>query len=461
MWQTIENKQKFISQIMTSKTPVRAAEDVDESSLNYAEIKALATGNPLIKEKMDLDNQVTKLKMLEANFKSNKYSLEDKVTKTYPKEIQKTENLIKRIKEDIGNVEANAEGDEKFTSITINGDKIKDKKLAGEKLLEAIKGVHISEGKVIGEYRNFEIEVAYNSFANQYTFSLNGEAKHTGVLGTSADGNITRLDNVLDKMPERLEQQEDKLQVTKEQLANAKEELKKPFEQESELQDKVLRLAELNKLLDMGEVEELENHSPLMEDLKRAIIEFCNEEYDSENSYDEFDTLYPDLAHVGIAYTETPDGKNSISYELNLEEKCWSLYLDEDILVASEKFGGEGMTEEETIKEMIESVHYANFNDLVYIDSDELMRATGLALDDDGNIYDPLSKDLDNDGIADRYDNDFRDSDYFESTYDVDDNLHARSKEEKPSILGQIKEYKESQNKEDTEKEHKENDRER
>lgn len=249
--------------------------------------------------------------------------------------------------------------------------------------------------------------------------------------------------------------------MTKEQLANAKEELKKPFEQESELQDKVLRLAELNKLLDMGEVEELENHSPLMEDLKRAIIEFCNEEYDSDYSYDEFDTLYPDLAHVGIAYTETPDGKNSISYELNLEEKSWSLYLDEDILVASEKFGGGGMTEEETIKEMIESVHYANFNDLVYIDSDELMRATGLALDDEGNIYNPLAKDLDNDGIVDRYDHDFRDSDYFESTYDEDDNLHARSKGAKPSILGQIKEYKESKNKEDTEKEHKENDRER
>ena len=174
-----------------------------------------------------------------------------------------------------------------------------------------------------------------------------------------------------------------------------------------------------------------------------------------------FDTLNPDLAHVRIAYTETPNGRNAISYELNLEEKSWSLFLDEDILVVSEKFGGEGMTEEETIKEMIESVHYSNFNDLVYIDSDELMHATGLALDDEGNIYDPLAKDLDNDGIADRYDNDFRDSDYFESTYDVDDNLHARSKEEKPSILGQIKEYKESQNKEDTEKEHKENDRER
>lgn len=461
LWQTIENKQKFISQIMTSKTPVRAAEDVDESSLNYAEIKALATGNPLIKEKMDLDNQVTKLKMLEANYKSNKYSLEDKVTKIYPKEIHKTENLIKRIKEDIGHVEPRPEGEEKFTSITINGEKIKDKKLAGEKLLEAIKGLNISEGKVIGEYRNFGIEVAYNSFANQYTFSLNGEAKHYGVLGTSADGNITRLDNVLDKMPERLEQQESKLVTTKEQLANAKEELKKPFEKEQELQDKVLRLAELNKLLDMGEVEELENHSPLMEDLKRAIIEFCNEEYDNDHAYDEFDTLYPDLAHVGIAYTETPDGRNSISYELNLEEKSWSLYLDEEILVATEKFGDEAMTEDEIIKEMIESVHYANFDDLVYMDSEDLMQVTGLAIDYEGNLYDPLAKDLDNDGIPDRYDHDFRDSDYFESTYDVEDNFHIRDTGEKPSILGQIKEMKANEDRQEPEKENKDNNRER
>lgn len=461
LWQTIENKQKFISQIMTSKTPVRAAEDVDESSLNYAEIKALATGNPLIKEKMDLDNQVTKLKMLEANYKSNKYSLEDKVAKTYPKEIQKTEDLIVRMKNDLNQVEPKAEGEDKFNGITIKGEKILDKKLAGEKLLEAVRGVDVSEGKVIGEYRNFEVEVAYNAFANQYTFSLNGDAKHYGTFGTSADGNITRLDNVLDKMPERLDQQENKLIATKEQLANAKEELQKPFAQEQELQDKVLRLAELNKLLDMGEVEELENPSPLMEDLKRAIIEFCNEEYDNDHSYAEFDTLYPDLAHVGIAYTETSDGRNSISYELNLEEKSWSLYLDEDILVVTEKFGDEGMSEDEVIKEMIESVHSANFDDLVYMDSEDLMQATGLAIDDEGNLYDPLAKDLDNDGISDRYDHDFRDSDYFESTYDVEDNFHTRDTGEKPSILDQIKEIKENEDRQEPEKENKDNNRDR
>ncbi|UQF71652.1 DEAD/DEAH box helicase family protein [Vagococcus lutrae] len=461
LWQTIENKQKFISQIMTSKTPVRAAEDVDENSLNYAEIKALATGNPLIKEKMDLDNQVTKLKMLEANYNSNKYSLEDKVTKTYPKEIQKTKDLMVRMKTDLDQVEPKVEGEDKFNGITIGGEKILDKKLAGEKLLEAIKGVHISEGKVIGAYRNFEIEVAYNSFANQYTFSLNGEAKHVGTLGTSADGNIIRLDNVLDKMQERLEQQENKLVTTKEQLANAKEELKKPFEKEQELQDKILRLAELNKLLDMGEVEELENHSPLMEDLKRAIIEFCNEEYDNDHSYDEFDTLYSDLAHVGIAYTETPDGRNSISYELNLEEKSWSLYLDDEILVATEKFGDKGMSEDEIIKEMIESVHSVNFDGLVYMDSEDLIQVTRLAINEEGNLYDPLEKDLDNDGIVDRYDNDLKDSDYFESAYDVEDNFHRRDEGDKPSILGQIKEIKEKQDRQEPEKESKYNSRER
>ncbi|MGF3113636.1 helicase-related protein [Facklamia sp. P9177] len=465
LWQTIENKQKFISQIMTSKTPVRAAEDVDESSLNYAEIKALATGNPLIKEKMDLDNQVTKLKMLEANYKSNKYRLEDKVSKTYPREIKVTEDLIQAVKEDIKIVEPKLSGEDSFNGITIAGEKILDKKLAGEKLLEAIKTVKMGEEKEIGLYRNFKLEVSYNSFLNEYNFSLNGKAKHQGSLGTSADGNLTRLDNVLGKLDEKLERLENKLETTKEQLVNAREELKNPFEQAKELEDKVLRLAELNKLLDMGEVEELENKTPLMEDLKRAIVEFCNEEYDSNDSYEDFDKLYPDLAHVGIAYTETPDGRNSISYELNLEEKSWSLYLDEDILVSTEKFGEEGMSEEEIIKEMIESIHQAEFNDLVYMDSEDLIQATGLAIDDDGNLYDPLDKDLDNDGIPDRYDHDFKDSDYFESTYDVEDNYHSRldSKEQledKPSILGQIRAYQNTSN-ENKDKAVKENTQER
>ena len=445
LWQTIENKQKFISQIMTSKTPVRVAEDVDESSLNYAEIKALATGDPKIKEKMDLDNEVTKLKMLEANYKSNRYRLEDKVAKNYPEEIARTEKLIEAVKKDIKDVEAKAEGEEKFTSITIGGEKILDKKLAGEKLLEAISKVKINESKVVGKYRNMDLEVSYNFFTNEHNFSLNGAAKHSGELGTSADGNITRLDNALEKMPEKLKRLEEKLIGTKEQLENAKEELEKPFEKADELKDKVLRLAELNKLLDMGEVEEKRNDNPLVEDVKQAIIDFCNREYEENHSYDEFDALYPDLKHIGIAYTNTPDERHGIQYELNLEAKTWTQYID-DTPIKTESFDYENKGENEALRNMKNEIELSSFEDLVYVDSEDLKAALGLDIDDEGNFYDPLAKDLDNDGIPDRYDNDFKDSDYFESTYDVEDNLHSKEEitqksEDKPSILGQIKAY--------------------
>ena len=445
LWQTIENKQKFISQIMTSKTPVRVAEDVDESSLNYAEIKALATGDPKIKEKMDLDNEVTKLKMLEANFKSNLYRLEDKVAKNYPEEITRTEKLIEAVKKDMANVEPKAEGEEKFTSITIKDERIFDKKIAGEKLLEAIKTVKINESKMIGKYRNMDLEVSYNFFTNEHNFSLNGAAKHSGELGTSADGNIIRLDNALEKMPEKLKRLEEKLTSTKEQLENAKEELKKPFEKADELKNKVLRLAELNKLLDMGEVEEKRNDNPLIEDVKRAIIDFCNREYEENHSYDEFNTLYPDLKHIGIAYTNTSDERHGIQYELNLEDKTWTQYID-DTPIKTESFDYENKGENEALKNMKNEIEMSSFSDLVYVDSEDLRAATGLDIDDEGNFYDPLAKDLDNDGILDRYDNDFKDSDYFESTYDVEDNLHSKEEttqksEDKPSILGQIRAY--------------------
>ena len=445
LWQTIENKQKFISQIMTSKTPVRVAEDVDESSLNYAEIKALATGDPKIKEKMDLDNEVTKLKMLEANYKSNRYRLEDKVAKNYPEEIARTEKLIEDVKKDISDVEPKAEGEEKFTSITILGEKITNKKLAGERLLEAISKVKINESKVIGKYRNMDLEVSYNFFTNEHNFSLNGAAKHSGELGTSADGNITRLDNALEKMPEKLNRLEEKLISTKEQLENAKEELKKPFEKADELKSKVLRLAELNKLLDMGEVEEKRNDNPLIEDVKRAIIDFCNREYEENHSYDEFNTLYPDLKHIGIAYTNTPDERHGIQYELDLEEKTWTQYID-DTPIKTESFDYENKGGNEALRNMKNEIEMSSFSDLVYVDSEDLRAATGLDIDDEGNFYDPLTKDLDNDGIPDRYDNDFKDSDYFESTYDVEDNFHIKEEntqksEDKPSILDQIRAY--------------------
>ena len=456
LWQTIENKQKFISQIMTSKTPVRVAEDVDESSLNYAEIKALATGDKRIKEKMDLDNEVTKLKMLEANYKSNRYRLEDKVAKNYPEEIARTEKLIEAVKKDITEVEPQGESENKFTSITIFGEKITDKKIAGEKLLEAIKTAKINENKVIGKYRNMDLEVSYNFLTNAHDFSLNGATKHSGELGTSADGNITRLDNVLEKMPEKLKRLEEKLIITKEQLENAKEELQKPFEKAEELKSKVLRLAELNKLLDMGEVEEKRNDNPLLEDVKRAIVDFCKREYEDESyTYENFDTLFPDLSHIGIAYTTTSDEKHEIQYEIDLKELTSTQYINGEAITKIDYIKDLG-SEEKALEFLKQEMEYGDFGEFVSIDDNDLRNALGLERDDDGNIYDPLEKDMDNDGIIDRYDNDFRDSDYFESVYDVENNFHG--KEEKSSILGQIRTYqneeKETEIKENKEKEY-------
>ena len=268
LWQTIENKQKFISQIMTSKTPVRVADDVDETTLNYAEIKALVTGNPLIKEKMEMDNDVARLKMMEASFKSNRFKLEDKIIKTYLTEIKKYEELVEAVKRDMLDAEAKGTWEDKFTNMTVHENTYTDKKEAGEALLKAISEVKVGEDKKIGRYRNFDIEVGYNFLTNEHTFTLHGKAKHYRTLETSADGNIQRLDNVIDKMSERLENLTNKLESTKDQLIVAKQELEKPFEKLEELKSKVLRLAELNKLLDMGEVEEKVNHTPLVEDVK-------------------------------------------------------------------------------------------------------------------------------------------------------------------------------------------------
>lgn len=237
---------------MTSKTPVRVAEDADENALNYAEIKALATGNPLIKEKMDLDNYITKLKMLEANYNANQYKLEDKIYKTYPEQISRLEDRIKKVKEDISKVEPKNEGEETFTSITIDGEKITDKKKAGERLLEEIKKIKLNQSKVVGQYRGLDLKINYDFIMNEHVFYL-GSSELTGKLGSSADGNITRLDNSLTKINDKLSQLNDKLANTKEQLIIAKEEIKKPFDKKDELKSKILRLTELNKELDIGD----------------------------------------------------------------------------------------------------------------------------------------------------------------------------------------------------------------
>ena len=205
--------------------------------------------------------------------------------------------------------------------------------------------------------------------------------------------------------------------------------------------NKTLRLAEINKLLDIGEGEELENHSPLLEDLKRTIIDYANYEFSESNEYEDFDKLYPDLKHIGLAYTETHDGNHSIQFEINVEEKTWTQYVD-DVAITTYEFS----KDDNGLKEIKEMIEHTSFDELVSVDEKDLKQALGLEIDDDGNFYDPLSKDLDNDGIADRYDNDFKDSDYFESTYDVEDNIHL--KDEKPSILGQINKFKMEEQKE-------------
>lgn len=252
LWQTIENKQKFISQIMTSKTPVRVAEDVDESSLSYAEIKALATGNPLIKEKMDLDMEVNKLALLEANYKNNLYQLEDKIVNYYPKEIQEEENKIENMKADLLSIEPKADTEDKFTSIQLGKETITDKKLAGINLLMAIHSEQSPDTfKRIGAYRGFALYSSYNSFFKEYRGFLKGKEEYYISFGKDPSGNLQRLDNLIDKIPERLKEEITKLQDLKENFEKSKIEVKKEFPHRELLREKNNRLQELNQLLSL------------------------------------------------------------------------------------------------------------------------------------------------------------------------------------------------------------------
>ena len=446
LFQTLENKQKYISQIMTSKTPVRVAEDVDEATLNYAEIKALATGNPLIKEKMDLDVEVSKLKMLESNFKSNLYKLEDKVVKFYPKEIERLKERIENLKEDIKNVEPyrevdkNLKEDNKFTSLIIDGKKYIDKKIAGEFLLNKIKGVKIyremdKDGEKIGEYRNFDLSIKYDSFFNKYNFILKGKGEYRGEFGTDEIGNITRMDNVLDKLPERLENTISKLKDTEEQFQTAKIEIQKTFPQAELLKDKTLRLAEVNNLLDMGKSEDISQDNPLLEEVKEELIDFLNREYDEENRLEDFDTIFPDLTDIGIAYTTTPDEKHEIQVSLDLINYKMNTYVDKN-LIDSFQYTYDPLDASD-LKELVQiktSIGFWNFSELVSVNEEKLREVMGFEIDDDGNFYDPLSKDMDLDGIIDRNDADFRDSKVQE--------IGDFERKEKNSIMDKLKEYK-------------------
>ena len=258
LFQTLENKQRFISQIMTSKSPVRSCEDVDEQALSYAEIKALCAGNPLIKEKMDLDVQVAKLKVLKADHQSQKFRLQDKLLTKFPADIQEANAHIAGLKADAQLATAHPQGKEEFCGMTIKGVAYDEKKIAGERLVLACSELPNAEEKVIGSYRGFELSLRFDAFRTEYQALLKGQQKYTVPLGNDPLGNIIRLDNSLNSFPERITSAENELTTLHQQQAAAQIEVEKPFPQEEELAEKSARLAELNAQLDVDE----KSHEP-------------------------------------------------------------------------------------------------------------------------------------------------------------------------------------------------------
>ena len=253
-WQLIENKQKFIGQIMTSKSPVRSCEDVDEAALSYAEVKALATGNPYIKEKMDLDIQVSKLKLMKANHTSQMYRLEDNITQHYPHQIAIFKERIEGFTADMEKYAKNKPEDKEQFFMQVGGKPYTDKKEAGTAIIamcKEIKGINASAD--VGEYLGFKLNVTFDSFNNKFVMNVKGAMSHPMEVGSDPLGNITRINNVLEAMPAQLEEAQTKLSNVEHQLETAKAEVDKPFPQEAELSEKLERLAELNALLNMDE----------------------------------------------------------------------------------------------------------------------------------------------------------------------------------------------------------------
>ena len=252
LYQTIENKQKYISQIMTSKSPARSVEDIDEVALSYAEIKALATGNPHIKEKMDLDIQVSRLQLLKQSFLNQKYEMEDKVAKYFPEKIRQQELLIRQYEEDIQKVKAHTPTDrEAFPVMQIGNHVYTEKKEAGQAIIEACKAMKSPESVPLGTYRGLSMELSYSSVSQEFVIALHGKGTYKVPLGTDIYGNITRLDNKMNELPDNLTRSREQLETAKSQLETAKAETQKEFPQEKELAEKVARLGELNVLLDM------------------------------------------------------------------------------------------------------------------------------------------------------------------------------------------------------------------
>ena len=256
LYQLVEGKQKFIGQIMTSKSPVRSAEDIDETALSYAEIKALCTGNPHIKEKMDLDIDVQRLKLLKANHLSQRYALEDQIIKVLPQKIASYEQRIAGYAADMTRLKENTHPNEDgFSPMEVEGTVYTDKKAAGSAILAACKAMTSPDPVPLGQYRGFTMELSFESFSKEYRITLKGALSHVTSLGTDIYGNIVRLDNVLGDLGKFMTSCQNELENATVQLANAQTEVEKPFPQEDELKKKSARLDELNILLNMDKRE--------------------------------------------------------------------------------------------------------------------------------------------------------------------------------------------------------------
>ena len=279
LYQLVEGKQKFASQIMTSKSPVRSCEDIDETALSYAEIKMLATGNPYIKEKMDLDIQVSKLRLLKSSYLSEKYALEDKIIKYYPKKIAQTKELISGLESDLKRASEHPKPtDDRFVGIEVQGVFFSERVDAGQKIIEACTKMTSPDPIPLGKYRGFDLELSFEAFEKVYQIRVKGDTSRTISLGTDAAGNISRIDNAIEKIPERLELQRQELESVEKQLATAQKEVKKPFDKEQELTEKTECLSVLNGLLNVdkkqneivdGEIDEVEPPARKEKELER------------------------------------------------------------------------------------------------------------------------------------------------------------------------------------------------
>ena len=285
LWQTVENKQKFISQIMTSKSPVRSCDDVDETALSFAEIKALCAGDPRIKERMDLDVDVARLKLMKADHQSKQYRLEDQLLKTFPEEIEKNKGFIAGLEADMKTLAEHPHPEDGFAGMEVRGDTLTDKENAGAALLDACKEVKGTDPVPVGSYRGFAMSVSFDAFRQEYMLLLKGQMTHRATLGTDPRGNLTRIDNALSQMPQRLEAVKNQLDNLYQQQAAAKAEVGKPFPQEQELRDKSARLAELDVLLNMDgrgrpapeAVLAKSSRPSVLEGLKRPVPPRCSE----------------------------------------------------------------------------------------------------------------------------------------------------------------------------------------